>query len=143
MMKTQLLELRIDWSELDLLGHVNNVSIVKYCQAARIKFVTGAGLPLSPGMAFGPIEAATSLQFLRQLRYPGSVKIYTFLKEKKHTSFILEHHIHNGDGQLAVVCTEVIVCFDFVNQVKVPIPESVQRTMQEYMSTFTAVLPDA
>ena len=66
-MKAQLLELRIDWSELDLLGHVNNVSIVKYCQAARIIFVTAVGLPLSPGMEFGPIEAATSRAVWRWL----------------------------------------------------------------------------
>ena len=142
-MKTQLLKLRIDWSELDLLGHVNNVSIVKYCQAARIEYVTGVGLALTPGMEFGPIEAATSLQFLKQLRYPGMVSIYTFVKETKHTSFILEHHIYREDGQLAVVCTEVIVCFDFVNQVKVPIPDRIHQQMQEYAATFTAELPEA
>ena len=140
-MKAQLMKLRIDWGELDLLGHVNNVSIVRYCQAARIEFITGAGLPLSPGMSFGPIEAATSLQFVRQLRYPGTVSVYTFLKEKKHTSFILEHHIHDEEGHLAVVATEVIVCFDFVNQVKVPIPEHVHKRMQEYIEGFTEDLP--
>ncbi|MBO4511691.1 MAG: acyl-CoA thioesterase [Victivallales bacterium] len=142
-MKAQLLKIRIDWSELDLLGHVNNVSIVKYCQAARIEFITGVGLPLFPGMEFGPIEAATSLQFMKQLRYPGTVSVYTFLKETKHTSFILEHHIYTEDGQLAVVCTEVIVCFDFVNQVKVNIPDRIHQQMQEYISSLTAELPSA
>lgn len=143
LMKVQLLKIRIDWSELDLLGHVNNVSIVKYCQAARIEYVKGIDLPPYPGMEFGPIEAATSLQFLKQLHYPGMVSIYTFVKETKHTSFILEHHIYTDDGQLAVVCTEVIVCFDFVNQVKVPIPDRIHQQMQEYIETFTAELPEA
>ena len=141
-MKAQLLELRIDWSELDLLGHVNNVSIVKYCQAARIMFITAVGLPLSPGMEFGPIEAATSLQFIRQLRYPGSVKVYTFLKEIKHTSFIIEHHIYDEGGQLAVVCTEVIVCFNFVAQEKTTIPDKIRQGIIDYTDGFTAEMPE-
>lgn len=32
------LELRIDWSELDLFGHVNNVAFLKYVQASRINY---------------------------------------------------------------------------------------------------------
>ena len=34
-MDGKILTLRIDWSELDLLGHVNNVAISRYFQAGR------------------------------------------------------------------------------------------------------------
>lgn len=32
------LELRIDWSEMDLFGHVNNVAFFKYVQASRVNY---------------------------------------------------------------------------------------------------------
>jgi acyl-CoA thioester hydrolase len=140
-MKAQLLELRIDWGELDLLGHVNNVSIVRYCQAARILFLESVGLHLFPKMDFGPIEAATSLQFLRQLHFPGTVKIYTTLQEIKHTSFVLEHRIYGNSDELAVLCTEVIVCFDFKAQTKVAIPPHIRQNMDAYVAGFTAERP--
>ena len=38
------LQLRIDWSELDLFGHVNNVMYFKYIQAARVHFWQAAGI---------------------------------------------------------------------------------------------------
>ena len=142
-MKAQFHEMRIDWSEQDLLGHVNNVSIVKYCQSSRIIFLTEVGLPVKPLMEFGPIEAATSLQFKRQLHYPGKVRIYTTLQEVKNTSFIIEHRIFDDAGHLAVIGTEVIVCFDFVNQTKVPIPDEVRRRMAEYTVSFTEEMPEA
>ena len=135
--------MRIDWSEQDLLGHVNNVSIVKYCQSARILFLTSVGLPIKPLMEFGPIEAATSLQFKRQLHYPGNVRIYTILQEVKNTSFILEHRLFDDENRLAVLGTEVIVCFDFVHQTKVPIPDVVRQKMAEYTASFTEEMPDA
>ena len=30
------ISLRIDWSELDLFGHVNNIAFHKYAQTARL-----------------------------------------------------------------------------------------------------------
>jgi hypothetical protein len=38
------LELRIDWSEIDLFGHVNNLAILKYIQAARVNYLEKIGL---------------------------------------------------------------------------------------------------
>ena len=140
-MKAQKLELRIDWGDLDLLGHVNNVSIVRYCQAARLHFITAIDLTPTPGMSFGPIEAAASLQFQHQLHFPGNITIYTTIQEIKHTSFILEHRIFDDQGVQAVYCTEVVVCFDFVNQVKVPIPDRIRANIAAYTDGFTDEIP--
>ncbi len=38
------LRLRIDWSEIDLFGHVNNVATLKYVQAARVNCLEALGL---------------------------------------------------------------------------------------------------
>lgn len=129
-MKEQLLTLRIDWRDMDLLGHVNNLAIVSYFQSARVLFSESIGLAAYPGMELGPIEAATQVQFTKQLRYPGQVTVHTTLIEIKNTSFIIEHRIVDDAGDVAAVGREVIVCFDFVKQVKTPIPEAVRAKLE-------------
>ena len=132
-MLEKTLELRIDWGDMDLLGHVNNLAIVGYLQSARVEFSDAVGLRVYPGMEFGPIEAATEVRFLKQLRYPGRVTVHTFVAEIKHTSFILDHRIIDAAGEVAVHGREVIVCFDFVRQEKTPIPEAIRAELRRYL----------
>lgn len=40
--KTEI-NLRIDWSDIDLLGHVNNVSYFRYIQASRVNYLELTG----------------------------------------------------------------------------------------------------
>ena len=37
-------EIRIDWSEIDLFGHINNLAIMKYVQAGRVHYLELSGL---------------------------------------------------------------------------------------------------
>ena len=72
------LELRVDWSEIDLFGHVNNLAILKYTQAARVNYLEMIGLmQLKAEVEIGPILASTSCQFRKPLFYPGQVIIYS------------------------------------------------------------------
>ena len=135
-MKKQVLKLRIDWSDLDLLGHVNNVSIIRYMQAARIMYMENIGLPVYPGMKTGPIEAATEIQFSRQLHFPGEIEVQTSVREVKNTSIILEHRIIDESGNVAVSGMEVIVHFDFVNQTKIPLTDELRRNIIRYEESF-------
>ena len=132
-MKEQSLTLRIDWRDMDMLGHVNNLAIVSYFQSARVLFSESIGLAAYPGMELGPIEAATQVQFTKQLRYPGHVTVRTTLVEIKNTSFVIEHRITDDAGDTAAIGKEVIVCFDFVRQVKTPIPPEVRAKLEAYL----------
>lgn len=131
-MKMQILKLRIDWGDLDLLGHVNNVSIVRYLQAGRVMFMEKIGMPAVPGMKTGPIEAATEIQFRKQLNFPGDVEIRTAVREVKNTSIILDHRICDKSGEIAVSAMEVIVFFDFVNQTKIPLTDEIRENILRY-----------
>ena len=132
-MKEQTLTLRIDWSDLDLLGHVNNVAIIRYFQSARVVFSEAAGLTVFPGMETGPIEAATEVRFLKQLRFPGTIVVHTSVAEIGTTSFVLDHRIVDEAGDLAAHGREVIVCFDFVRQVKMPIPPRIREKLLPFL----------
>lgn len=141
-MNAQALPLRIDWSETDQLGHVNNVAIVKYCQSARVEYLAHVGLPVFPGMKTGPIEAATTVQFRSQLHYPGNVVVYTRVLGAKTTSLVLEHRIVDGAGRVAVRAEEVIVHFDFEKQTKIPLTDAIRAAMAAYDAACTPQMPE-
>jgi len=108
------LKLRIDWSEMDMFGHVNNVMYAKYMQAARVNFMEKVGIIKSyEENRIGFMVAATSILFYKPLFYPGSIRIKTTVKETKNTSFILEHDILNQENELCARGEDVIVYFDF------------------------------
>lgn len=90
------LKLRIDWSEMDLFGHVNNVAFMKYIQAARVNYWESIGLTqIHTSLNKGPMLAQTTCTFLQPLYYPGQISIETSLAFIKNSSFGLTHRILN------------------------------------------------
>src|SRR4051812_6463367 len=106
--------LRIDWSELDTFGHVNNVMFMKYVQAARLNYTEHIGLmELHRTQNIGFMVAETNCRFKKALHFPGNVTIATRQISLKNTSFSLEHTITNDTNEVVAVATDVLVVFDF------------------------------
>jgi acyl-CoA thioester hydrolase len=104
------LELRIDWSEIDLFGHVNNIEIFKYVQAARVNYLETIGLmQLQSETKMGPILAFTSCQFCKPLFYPGQVTIYSKVDAIKNTSFRILHAIYDDKNDVSAEAQDIIV----------------------------------
>ncbi len=96
------LSLRIDWSEMDLFGHVNNVSFFKYIQASRVNYWEQSGISkLFAEEKQGPILASVNCNFIQPLFYPGNILIKAQIEFMKTTSFGLHHQIFNNKQELA------------------------------------------
>lgn len=118
------LELRIDWSEMDLFGHVNNVSFFKYVQASRVNYWEKIGLPTyTPNTETGPMLASTSCQFRKPLYYPGSVTIFSRIGFVKTTSFSIQHLLVNQNNEIAAEAEDIVVYYDFTKNEKARIPD--------------------
>ena len=124
------LPLRIDWSEMDLFGHVNNVSYFKYIQASRVNYWEVSGLAADfDETRIGPILLSTSCQFMKPLFYPGNIVVECRIEFIKNTSFGIHHRILNSDGEVAAEAHDVIVTFDFNKNEKVPIADEFRRSV--------------
>lgn len=116
------LPLRIDWSEMDLFGHVNNVAYFKYIQASRVNYWELTGLAASfSDTKIGPILLSTSCNFIKPLYYPGNIIIAAKMEFMKNTSFGIHHQVLNEQGEVVAEAHDVIVNFDFNKNVKAPI----------------------
>ena len=125
------LELRIDWSELDLFGHVNNVAVLKYIQASRINYWELIGLAkLHKETNTGPMLATTTCNFFQPLFYPGNIIVQAGLDFIKNTSFGIQHQILNDKNEPAAEAKDVIVLYDFNTNLKVQIPDDLRAAIE-------------
>jgi acyl-CoA thioester hydrolase len=125
------LQLRLDWSELDLFGHINNVSYFKYLQASRLNYWESLGLTdWFKDQGIGPILASTRCEFRKPLNYPGNISVRVSVSEMRKTSFSLYHQILDDAGDLAAEGYDVVVLFDYRKGEKYVIPEDLRRQVE-------------
>lgn len=119
------LTLRIDWSDMDLFGHVNNVAYYKYIQASRVNVWEQSHLADDfSETRQGPILLSCACRFIKPLHYPGSVLIKSRVSFVRNTSFGISHQLLNTAGELCAEGEDVIVMFDFKTNSKIPVPEA-------------------
>jgi acyl-CoA thioester hydrolase len=117
------LNIRIDWSDLDVYGHVNNVAYIRYVQTARVQYIMPLELIeqyLSTKISI--ILASTNIQYLSPLFFPGEAMIETSIDFIKNSSFGFSHRIRNAEGQIVAEAQDVMVYYDFNKNEKVRIP---------------------
>ena len=144
MARAQIFTSRIDWSDLDLLGHVNNLAFSRFFQASRVEYCGHIGMKVYQGMKTGPILAASRVQFTAQLFFPGNVRILTRLKKAGGTSIVLEHALFDDAGTLCAFAEDVVVRYDFEAKTKIPLGDEIRAMIAEYEASCTgefAALP--
>lgn len=125
------LPLRIDWSEMDLFGHVNNVAFFKYIQASRVHYWESIGLSAYFNQThIGPILASSQCQFKKPLHYPGQITVLARVDFIKNSSFGLSHCIVNEQGETAAEGNDVIVMYDFNQNKKISVPDWLRQKIE-------------
>lgn len=139
--RAQIFTSRIDWSDLDLLGHVNNIAFSRFFQAARVEYCGHIGMNVHQGMATGPILAASRVQFTAQLFFPGSVRILTRIKKTGGTSIVMEHALYDDKGTLCAFAEDVVVRFDFKAGTKIPLGDAILEKIAAYEDACEGEFP--
>lgn len=124
--------IKLDWSEMDLFGHVNNVAYFKYIQAARVNYCGLIGInTYRPEEKLSFAVAATSCQFKKPLHYPGEIVVKTKVAWVKNTSLQLDHVIINQDNEVCAESNDVIVIFDYAANAKVNAPATIRQKIED------------
>jgi len=126
------LKLRIDWSELDYFGHVNNVSFFKYIQSSRVYYWDQIGLTVyHKETGLGPMLASCQCTFKAPLYYPGEIRIFSRLAFIRNTSFSIEHIIVDAEGNTAAEAQDIMVMYDFHKNQKTPFPDFLRKSIEK------------
>jgi len=124
-------KLRIDWGDLDLFGHVNHLSILRYIQSARVSLLEKLDLmQMQAREKKGPILASMNSQFRKPLFYPGEITVLSKIVWIKNTSFCVQHKILDQDNETALEVQDIIVFYDFIKNSKLKLPAEIRERME-------------
>lgn len=127
-----VMELRIDWSEIDAYGHINNLAIMKYVQTARVNYLEKIGmLPIDSETGIGPVLASTNCQFKTQLYYPGRVFVSSGVDHIKNSSFHMSHAVFNEAHTLIAEARDVLVMLNFCKSTKHRVSDLFRARIQD------------
>lgn len=127
------LELRIDWSDLDMYQHVNNLTFMRFMQSGRVNFWEATGLSkIYEETNRGPMLVSSHCDFKKSLYYPGIAIVKTKLAYLKNSSFGIDHLILNEKGEICAEGRDVAVCYDFNENSTYSISPELREVMSRY-----------
>ena len=117
----------IRWGDMDAMGHVNNTNYFRYIESARIAWLEQVG-GLPDSRDEGPVIVNASMNFLKQLTYPGEIEVRTFVAPPGRSSVEVSHEIRlvgadGAPGDLHADGVAKVVWVDFRLGKSAPLPE--------------------
>jgi acyl-CoA thioester hydrolase len=126
------IEVPVQWGDQDAFGHVNNTIFLRWFESARIAYCRRVGLSAPrDGAGVGPILAAISCNYRRQVTFPDTVRIGSRIARIGRTSLVMEHAILGEEsGALVADGSSTIVVFDYEAQTPTPVPVEIRRAIE-------------
>ncbi len=127
-----VIKIPVQWGDQDAFGHVNNTVPHRWFESVRIELFGRIGLLESlKEQRIGPILAAVSCNYRRQINFPDTVHVGIRVARIGRTSIAFEHAIVSEKQQALVADgTSTTVVFDYQAGKPHPVPESVRRAIE-------------
>jgi acyl-CoA thioester hydrolase len=125
------LKIQVRFSDLDILGHVNNVIYLSYFEMARIHYFTALVGPKWDWLKEGVVLVKNDVEYHIPILLHDEPSIFLFVKNIGNKSFSLGYKIMIND-KLHTTGGSTLVCFDSIIQQAITIP----TIMREGLSTL-------
>jgi acyl-CoA thioester hydrolase len=126
-----VISLPVLWGDQDAFGHVNNTIPIRWFESARIAYIE------TPQIAealqrekVGPILAAISCNYRRQIKYPDKALVGARITRLGRSSLTMAHAVWS-EGQQTIVADgeSTIVIFDYASQRPVRISDAMRSAI--------------
>jgi len=128
---TVVVDLNIEWGDMDALRHVNNIEYFKYFQVARIAYfekIASDGVLREKRIPL--ILASTQCKFIYPLAYPDSISVGVRVDAMADQYFTMKYAVVSHQHQRLVAIGDAkVVMFDYVNNKKASIPDEIRKTI--------------
>ena len=128
---TFVVDLKIEWGDMDALQHVNNIEYFKYFQVARIAYFEKINSDSEFGETPIPlILASTQCKFIYPLTFPDTVSVGVRVDAMADQYFTMKYAVVSDKHQrLAAIGDAKVVMFDYVNNKKTSVPDEIRKTI--------------
>jgi acyl-CoA thioester hydrolase len=135
------LSMPIRWGDMDAFGHVNNTVYFRYMEQARISWFESVGVAGRDANGQGPVIVTASMEFLRQLAYPGDVIARISVSKPGRSSFDSGFELLRADepGQLYARGGARVVWIDYALGKSVPLPDALRELIERSLAGQVAV----
>ena len=119
------------WGDMDAMGHINNTLYFRYMEVARLDWIFKLGAMTDP-KGEGPVIINAFCNFLRQLTFPGDIRVTMFIANPGRSSFETYHTIERTD-EPGVVYAEGgarTVWTDYAAKRSAPMPDWFRARLQ-------------
>lgn len=113
------LDEHVRFSDLDMLGHVNNIAYAVYCETIRAAFFHKIGL-FDIGGDRNNVIVRFEMDYRHEIRYPAALKIGLVVSVIGTSSFGMQIGIFQGDV-CAATATNVVVRWERATRKTVPL----------------------
>ena len=141
---TFVVDLNIEWGDMDALQHVNNIEYFKYFQMARIAYFEKIDSESVMGETrVSSILASTQCKFIYPLAYPDSISVGVRVDTMADQHFTMKYDVISHKHQrLAAIGDAKVVMFDYVNNKKVSIPNEIRKTITDFEKSVDRQKPE-
>lgn len=124
-----VVEIPVAWGEMDAYGHVNNISYFRYFETARMTYFQRLNAPeFMDRDPLGPILASTSCRFRAPLEFPDQLSVGARVARVDTDRFVMFYAVYSRRRDtIAAEGEGTIVCFDYRENRKAPLPEELKR----------------
>lgn len=132
-----VIDMDVDWGDMDALQHVNNVEYFKYFQKARIAyFEKNNSDNLFTESRISTILASTQCKFIYPLIYPDSISVGARVDAIADEYFTMKYAVISSNNQKLVAIGDAkVVMFDYEKNSKTPIPKEIKKRIIEFEKT--------
>ena len=115
----------IRWGDMDAMGHVNNTVYLRFFEIVRLDWMYGLGRRVDAGAGEGPVIVNAFVNFLRQLEFPGDVRLCHYVANPGRTSLDTFVTVERTDepGALYAEGGAKMVWTDYTQRKSKPLPE--------------------
>ncbi|WP_153101708.1 acyl-CoA thioesterase [Paraburkholderia hayleyella] len=126
------MSLPIRWGDMDAFGHVNNTVYFRYMEQVRISWFEQLDLADSRQAGQGPVLVNASMEFLRQLHYPGDVIGRMSAARPGRSSFDTRFELTRADEPQTLYAQGTARCvwIDYAAGKSVPVPDVLRAAIE-------------
>lgn len=131
---TVVMSIPVAWGEMDAMGHINNIIYFRYFESARINYFEKLDmLAYMQETGIGPILASTECRYKFPLHYPDTVIVGAKILSMEEDRFVMGYEVFSTTHKRIAADGEgVIVAYDYRNNKKVNIPDTLKARIMEF-----------
>ena len=132
-----IIQMNVEWGDMDALQHVNNVEYFKYFQKARIAyFEKNSSEDLFVESRISTILASTECKFIYPLKYPDAISIGARVDSMADQYFTMKYAVISHKNQkLVAIGGAKVVMFDYDKNMKASVPQEVKKRILNFEKT--------